>query len=81
MLKKYKDLIECANAITDEDILDTDWLMPSDIDPFLNALFRCIYDYRHPRKKTEKEMKTSEENVKSIADQIVSIWGVWEDLK
>ena len=78
MLKKYKDLIECANAITDEDILDTDWMMPSDIDPFLNALFRCIYDYRHPE---HKERVVTREEAKAIADQIVCKWGVWEDLK
>ena len=67
MKKKYKDLIDCANAITDEEIKDTDWLMPSDIDPFLNALFKCIYKYRHPE---HKERVVTREDADAIAKQI-----------
>ena len=71
MLKKYKDLIECANAITDEDILDTDWMMPSDIDPFLNELFKCIYNYRHPQYGRNRPTR---EEAKALADQLVVKW-------
>ena len=81
MEKRFKDLIDSAEVITDDDIVGAGWLMPSDVDPFLNALFNCIYNYRHPHKKTEEEVKISEENAKKIAKQIVCNWGVWEDLE
>ena len=68
MKKKYKDLIDCANAITDEEIEDTDWLMPSDIDPFLNALFKCIYKYRHPE---HEERVVTREDAENIALQLI----------
>lgn len=81
MEKRFKDLIRCANAITDDDIEGASWLMPSDVDPFLSALFNCIYEYRHPHKKTEEEVKISKENAEKIAEQLVRNWGVWVDLK
>ena len=81
MEKRFKDLIKCANAITDDDIEGAFWMMPSDVDPLLNALFNCIYEYRHPHEKTEEELKISKENAERIAEQLVRKWGVWVDLK
>lgn len=81
MEKRFKDLIECANAITDDDIEGAFWMMPSDVDPLLNALFNCIYDYRHPHKKTKEEVKISKENAKKIVEILRAARGVWEDLE
>ena len=68
MKKKYKDLIDCANAITDEEIENTDWLMPSDIDPFLNALLKCIYKYRHPE---HEERVVTREDVEPMQNRYI----------
>lgn len=81
MEKRFKDLIKCANAITDDDIEGAFWMMPSDVDPFLNALFNCIYDYRHPHKETRKGVKISEENIEKIVETLRAARGVWEGLK
>lgn len=82
MEERFKDLIRCAEAITDDDIEGADWLMLSNVDPFLGALFNCIYNYRHPHEKTEEEVKISRKNAKKIAKQIVCNWkDFWEDLK